>query len=165
MSCRNHPLSPISSSQRLSWLSALFRFLLLTGLVMLPPAAPAQISDAKMEALVEALRLAAPTPKPDAGLYSDWQIKPENIKRWSKSCLDVESTPEQFAADQELARRVLACVLRGVLNDQLAASNHNEIVAVQRTAAWWLTGDPEQYRSDSASDYTLKVLEAYLRFF
>jgi hypothetical protein len=31
-------------------------------------------------------------------------------------------------------------------------------------AAWWMTGDPNQYRSGSSS-YTLRVLEAYLRFF
>ena len=36
--------------------------------------------------------------------------------------------------------------------------------AVQRVAAWWMTGDPNQYRSGSSS-YTLRVLEAYLRFF
>jgi hypothetical protein len=52
-----------------------------------------------------------------------------------------------------------------VLREQLAASNNNEIVAVQRAAAWWMSGDPEQYRNGATGDYTLKVLEAYLRFF
>lgn len=128
-------------------------------------AAHAQLSNAKVEALVEALRLSAPNAGPDAGLYSDWKIKPDNIVRWSKRCLDQDVTPEQFSADQTLARQVLTCVMGKVLRDQFTLSNSNEIVAVQRAAAWWMTGDPEQYRSSSASDYTLRVLEAYLRFF
>lgn len=145
-----------------------FRFrwpglLLLLWVVWFP--AHAQISDAKVEALVEALRLAAPNAGPDAGLYSDWKIKPDNIVRWSKRCLDRDVTPEQFAADQALARQVLACVMGKVLRDQFTLSNDNEIVAVQRAAAWWMTGDPDQYRSSAASAYTLRVLEAYLRFF
>lgn len=125
----------------------------------------AQISEAKVEALVEALRLAAPPAGADAGLYSDWRVKPDNIARWSRRCLNREVTPEQFAADQALARPVLVCVMGPVLRDQFALSGHNEIVAVQRAAAWWLTGDPAQYRSGSTGDYTLRVLEAYLRFF
>jgi hypothetical protein len=64
-----------------------------------------------------------------------------------------------------VARPVLVCVLDPVLRDQLAQSNNNEMVAVQRTAAWWMTGDPAQYRTGSTGDYTLRVLEAYLRFF
>lgn len=123
-----------------------------------------QISDAKVEALVEALRLSAPKPGPNGGLYSDWQVKPDNITRWSKRCLNQEVTPEQFAADQALARQILACVMGKILREQVAAGN-NEIVAVQRSAAWWMTGDPEQYNSGSTSAYTLRVLEAYLRFF
>ncbi|MCK7581274.1 MAG: hypothetical protein MZV65_40355 [Chromatiales bacterium] len=60
----------------------------------------AQISEAKVEALVEALRLSAPEAGPDAGLYSDWSVKPDNIVRWSRRCLDRDVTPEQFAADE-----------------------------------------------------------------
>ncbi|RUQ36435.1 MAG: hypothetical protein EKK71_08625 [Candidatus Competibacteraceae bacterium] len=132
--------------------------------VLMFPAHAQQISDAKVEALVEALRLSAPKPGPNGGLYSDWQVKPDNITRWSKRCLNQEVTPEQFAADQALARQILACVMGKVLREQVAAGN-NEIVAVQRSAAWWMTGDPEQYNSGSTSAYTLRVLEAYLRFF
>lgn len=144
---------------RFRWLGSL----LLLWVMWFP--AHAQISDAKVEALVEALRLSAPNTGPDAGLYSDWKIKPDNIVRWSKRCLDQEVTPEQFAADQALARPVLVCVMGKVLRDQFTLSNNNEIVAVQRAAAWWMTGDPDQYRSSAASAYTLRVLEAYLRFF
>ena len=48
-----------------------------------------------------------------------------------------------------------------VLREQYTASNHNEAVAVQRAAAWWMTGDPNQYNSDSTSPYTQKVLRFY----
>ncbi|HBK64181.1 MAG TPA: hypothetical protein DD000_11830, partial [Cyanobacteria bacterium UBA11166] len=46
--------------------------------------ARAQVSDNQVSALVEALRLAAPqTGTENDGLYSEWQIKPDNIPRWS----------------------------------------------------------------------------------
>jgi hypothetical protein len=144
------------------------RYLLLVVLLLLWTAGlPAQtpISDAKVEALIEALRQAAPPASPDAGLYSDWRIKPDNISRWSKRCLNQDVTPEQFAADPALARQVLVCVMGKVFRDEFAASGNNEIVAVQRAAAWWMTGDPTQYRDGSTSTYSLRVLEAYLRFF
>jgi hypothetical protein len=131
---------------------------------MLSFAAPAQISDAKIEALVEALRLSAPPVDAHSGLYSDWGVKPDNIAPWSRRCLDRDVTPEQFAADQALARQVLVCVMGPVLREQFARGN-NEIVAVQRAAAWWMTGDPGQYRTGATDGYTLRVLEAYLRFF
>ena len=153
------PATIRSNSRRLPLLA----MLLLLWAALLP--AQAQISDAKVEALVEALRLSAPQAGPDAGFYSDWRIKPDNIVRWSKRCLNQDVTPERFAADPTLARQVLVCVMGRVLRDEFAASNANEIVAVQRAAAWWMTGDPEQYRSGSTSAYTLKVLETYLLFF
>ncbi len=151
---------PVRIFSRPSRLNALFLSLFI---IALP--AHGQISDAKVEALVEALRLSAPEAGPDSGLYSDWKIKPDNIGRWSMRCLNQEVTPDQFAADEALARRVLVCVMGTALRDQLAASDQNEIVAVQRAAAWWMSGDPEQYRSGATGAYTLKVLETYLRFF
>jgi hypothetical protein len=163
----SHQLSAIAPAPRPHhWPPALA--LLLFWMLLAPPlaAAPAAVplSDAKVEALVEALRLAAPPASADPGLYSDWRVKPDNISRWSQRCLEQPVTPEQFAADPALARRVLICVIKPVLVEQLTASDHNEIIAVQRVAAWWMTGDPNQYRSGSSS-YTLRVLEAYLRFF
>lgn len=141
-----------------------FRSLLFL-LALTPGAVLAQLSDAKVEALVEALRVAAPPASAEGGLYSDWRIKPDNIIRWSKRCLNQDISPEQFAADQALARPVLVCVMGPVLREQFTESNDNEMVAVQRAAAWWMTGDPAQYRTGSTGDYTLRVLEAYLRFF
>ncbi len=158
-------MAHIASAHRISGPSGRRRFSVFFLLwAMAVAVAHAQISDAKVEALVEALRLSAPNAGPDVGLYSDWKVKPDNIARWSKRYLDQEVTPEQFAADQALARQVLICVMGKVLRDQLTLSNNNEIVAVQRAAAWWMTGDPDQYRN-SAGSYTLRVLEAYLRFF
>lgn len=157
MSSTTHRFHFPSSPRRWRW-STLFL------LCFLPLAVPAQISEAKIEALVEALRLSAPPVDADSGLYSDWGIKPDNIARWSRRCLDRDVTPEQFAADQALARRVLVCVMGPVLREQFARGAH-EIVAVQRAAAWWMTGDPDQYREGATDGYTLRVLEAYLRFF
>ena len=142
----------------------IFRSILVL-LALTPGAVLAQLSDAKVEALVEALRVAAPPAGAEGGLYSDWRIKPDNIIRWSKRCLNRDLTPEQFAADQALARPVLVCVMGPVLREQFTESHDNEMVAVQRAAAWWMTGDPAQYRTGSTGDYTLRVLEAYLRFF
>ena len=156
----NHRPTLLSASHRFRWWTAWLLLLLAPGL------SQAQYpSDAKVAALVEALRVAAPPASADADLYSDWRIKPDNISRWSRRCVNQEVTPEQFAADSALARTVLVCVLRPVLRDQFDQSNRNEIVAVQRAAAWWMTGDPAQYRTGATGDYTLRVLEAYLRFF
>ena len=157
----NHRPTLLSAPHRFRWWTAWLLLLLAPGLsqAQQPP------SDAKVAALVEALRVAAPPASADAGLYSDWRIKPDNISRWSRRCVNQEVTPEQFAADAALARTVLVCVLGPVLRDQFDQSNRNEIVAVQRAAAWWMTGDPAQYRTGSTGDYTLRVLEAYLRFF
>jgi hypothetical protein len=122
----------------------------------------AQISAPQVAAFVEALRQAAPqTGRADDGLYSDWKIKPANIPRWSKRCTGQELTPEEFAARPATARVVLTCVMGEVLREQYTASNHNEALAVQRAAAWWMTGDPEQYNSGVTSAYTQKVLRLY----
>ena len=65
------------------------------GLWILP--AQAQISAARVAAFVEALRQAAPhTGREDDGLYSDWQIKPANIPRWSKRCTGKEMPPRSL---------------------------------------------------------------------
>lgn len=128
------------------------------------------VSDAQVGALVEALRLAAPqTGTENDGLYSEWQIKPENIPRWSKQCTEKELTPTQFEASPVTARAILVCVMRDVLGEQYNASSNDESVAVQRAASWWMTGDPNQYSSGSTAAYTNKVLGFYkqsqLKFF
>ncbi|HEY9635515.1 MAG TPA: hypothetical protein V6D14_19080 [Coleofasciculaceae cyanobacterium] len=138
-----------------------------------PPAqsmSSAQIADVQVSALVEALRQAAPQPdQPSDGLYSEWQVKAENIPSWSKQCNGQELTPTQFQNSPVTARAILVCVMRDVLRDQYTASSNNESVAVKRAASWWMTGDPNQYTSDSTASYTQTVLDLYqqsrLRFF
>ena len=130
------------------------------GLWILP--AQAQMAEARVAAFVEALRQAAPhTGRDDDSLYSDWQIKPANIPRWSQRCTGKAMTPEEFASRPETARAVVTCVMGEVLCEQYTASNNNESVAVQRAAAWWMTGDADQYKSGATSAYTQKVLRLY----
>lgn len=131
---------------------------------------PSQVSDTQVGSLVEALRMAAPQiDTPNDGLYSDWQVKAENIPRWSKQCNGQELTPTQFQDSPVTARAILVCVMRDVLREQYTASNNNESLAVQRAASWWMTGDANQYNSDSTAAYTQKVLDFYkqsrLKFF
>ena len=133
-------------------------FVVLTAAVQ----AQAQVSEQQVNALVEALRLAAPqTGTEHDGLYSDWKIKPDNIVRWSKRCTGAALTPEAFEANPVESREILKCVMSGVLQEQYAASNEDEALAVLRSAAWWMTGDAQQYDSDYARRYTQKVLKFY----
>jgi hypothetical protein len=135
---------------------------LIAAIVLLATPVQAQVSEQQVNALVEALRLAAPqTGIEDDGLYSDWQIKPDNIVRWSKRCTGAALTPEEFEANPVESREILKCVMSGVLQKQYEASNNDESLAVLRTAAWWMTGDADQYDSDNARSYTNKVLKFY----
>jgi hypothetical protein len=127
---------------------------------MLP--ASAQVSDSQVGALVEALRQAAPqTGTEDDGLYSEWQIKPENIPRWSRSCMGRELTPAEFEASPVTARGILVCVMQDVLQEEYDNSGNNEAIAVRRAASWWMTGDPDLYDSGNTATYTQRVLNFY----
>lgn len=124
--------------------------------------AQAQVSDRQVSALVEALRQAAPqTGRADDGLYSDWQIMPGNIPRWSRSCIGRELSPTEFEASPDVARSVVTCVMRDVMRDEYEASGNNETLAVRRSAAWWMRGDPSQYNSAEIADYVQTVVDAY----
>jgi hypothetical protein len=124
-------------------------------------AAAPTVSPAQVWAFVEALRLAAPqTGREDDGLYSEWQVKPDNIRRWSARCVGQELTPEQFEANPAIAREVIVCAMGDVLRQQYEAGGREESLAVQRAASWWLTGDPEQYR-DQVAPYAQRVLGFY----
>ncbi|MEA5542799.1 hypothetical protein VB834_27600 [Limnoraphis robusta Tam1] len=140
---------------RVNW--KLFALLLLW---MLP--VQAQVSNSQVQALVEALRLAAPqTGTENDGLYTDWQIKPDNIPRWSRLCIGQEMTPAQFEANDSKARQVLGCVMEDVLKQEYPNSGNREDVAIRRAASWWMTGDPNQYNNGQIADYTQKVLRFY----
>jgi hypothetical protein len=122
----------------------------------------AQISENQVGALVEALRLAAPqTGTVNDGLYSDWQIKPANIPRWSRQCIGRELTPTQFESSPVTARTILVCVMGDIFREQYQASGQNESLAVRRTASWWMTGDPSQYNNGAIASYTQRVLDFY----
>ena len=130
------------------------------GLRTLP--VQAQIVDAQVAAFVEALRRAAPqTGIENDGLFSEWQVKMENIVRWSKRCTGELMTPAEFEANPEKARYILMCVMGKILREQYTAAGGDESVAVRRAASWWMTGDPALYDSDSARPYTQKVLYFY----
>lgn len=119
------------------------------------------VSDKQVAAFVEALRLSAPnTGIPNDGLYSDWKIKPDNIRRWSRRCAGTEMDPAEFNNDK--ARAVLACIMGKILREQYEISK-DESVAVRRAASWWMTGDPNQYDTPPTSSYTMKVLGFYKR--
>lgn len=139
------------------------RWKLLVGMLVLwALPVQAQASNVRVQALVEALRLAAPqTGTTNDGLYSDWQIKPENIPRWSRLCTGQEMTPAQFEANTAKARQVLACVIEDVVKEELPKSQNDEALAVRRAASWWMTGDPNQYNQGQIASYTQKVLQFY----
>lgn len=139
---------------------AILSSLLSVGLGVLP--VHAQLSDAQVGKVVEALRQAAPdTGKKDDGLYSDWQVKPDNIPRWSKNCTGRELSPTEFDANPTAARSVVTCIVRDVLRDEYRVVGNNELVAVRRVAAWWMTGDAGRYRSADISPYVEKVVSFY----
>ncbi len=122
----------------------------------------AQVTPQQVNAFVEALRLAAPkTGQQHDGLYSDWQVLPGNIPRWSKSCLGRELSPDAFAASPTLARNVVTCVMTDILKEQQRQSGGSEAIAVRRAAAWWMTGDANRFDSGETAKYTQKVLGYY----
>ncbi|TFI52563.1 hypothetical protein BLD44_020015 [Mastigocladus laminosus UU774] len=134
------------------------------GILPLPALAQAQkqVSDTQVAAMVEALRLAAPnTGKANDGYYSDWQVKPETLKGWSRNCLKKEVTPTQFENNPELARQVISCIMRRELNTQYAASKSNEIGAVRGAACWWMTGNYTGCNSGFTAAYVQKVVGYY----
>ncbi|MCP6762301.1 MAG: hypothetical protein NHB32_26935 [Fischerella sp. CENA71] len=134
------------------------------GILPLPALAQAQkqVSDTQVAAMVEALRLAAPnTGKANDGYYSDWQVKPETLKGWSRNCLKKEVTPTQFENNPELARQVISCIMRRELNTQYTATKNNEIGAVRGAACWWMTGNYTGCNSGFTAAYVQKVVGYY----
>lgn len=124
--------------------------------------AQGQVTDSQVGALVEALRLNAPPASPSGErLYSEWQVKGENIPRWSQGCIGRSLTPELFEASPVTARWILICIMRDTLRAEYKASGNNEAIAIRRAASWWMTGDPARYASGDTGIYTQRVLTAY----
>ncbi|OUL33324.1 hypothetical protein BV372_16665 [Nostoc sp. T09] len=132
------------------------------GLSPLLVQAQQQISDAQVAAMVEALRQAAPqTGSQNDGFYSQWQVKPETLKGWSKYCLKKELTPTQFENSPVTARYVVSCITRRELNQQFLATKNNETAAVRGVACWWMTGSYKGCDSGFTATYVQKVLNLY----
>lgn len=139
--------------------------ILLTGVIItLGLSLPAQaqvVSDTQVTTMVEALRQAAPKSGANNGYYSEWQVKPETLKGWSKTCLKKELTPAEFENSPATARKVVSCITRRELNKQFAATNNNETAAVRGVACWWMTGNYTGCNSGFTGDYVKKVLGFY----
>ncbi|MBD2524054.1 hypothetical protein [Nostoc sp. FACHB-133] len=144
--------------------------LLLNGVIvsfgLLPLLAQAQqpvsVSDAQVAAMVEALRQAAPQIKnPNDGYYSEWQVKPETLKGWTRTCLKRELTPTQFENNPAIARQVISCITRRELTNQFRATNNNEIASVRGAACWWMTGSYTGCNKGFTAEYVQKVVRFY----
>ncbi len=142
--------------------------LLLSGLVVSLGMSPVlaqgkqQVSQAQVAAMVEALRLAAPkTNSPNDGYYSEWQVKPETLKGWSKFCLKKELTPTQFENNPAIARQVVSCITRRELNQQFNVTKNNETAAVGGVSCWWMTGNYTGCNSGFTATYVQKVVKFY----
>ncbi len=132
------------------------------GLFPITVQAQQQSIDTQVAVMVEALRLAAPkTGDANDGYYSEWQVKPETLKSWSKFCLKKEVSAAEFESNSQLARQVVSCVVQRELKEQLEATNNNETQAVRRTACWWMTGEYKGCDSGFTADYVKKVLDYY----
>ncbi|MFN6485435.1 MULTISPECIES: hypothetical protein [unclassified Nostoc] len=131
------------------------------GLSSMLAQAQQQVSEAQVAAMVEALRLAAPqTGIANDGLYSEWQVKPETLKGWSKYCLKKELTPTQFENSPATARQVVSCITRREFNKQFLATN-NETAAVRGVGCWWMTGSYTGCNSGFTATYLQKVVGFY----
>jgi hypothetical protein len=130
------------------------------GLQALPATAQA-VTDAQVSALVEALRQAAPPQTANDGMYSQWQVLPNNISRWAKFCTKQALTPQQFEADATKAKSIVTCIVGDLLRDEYKASSNNELTAVRRAACWWMTGDSAACKSGATATYADKVISVY----
>ena len=123
-----------------------------------------KVTEIQVRALVEALRLSAAKKVPaNSNLYSEWRVISDNIPRWSKQCHTTVITPAEFGANPSLARKILNCVMADVMQEQYNLSNNSEIIAVQRAAAWWATGDGRNFSKPDVIPYGQKVLGFYTK--
>jgi len=125
------------------------------------PAAAQPVTDAQVSALVEALRQAAPPQTANDGMYSQWQVLPNNISRWAKFCTKQDLTPQQFDTDATKAKSIVTCIVGDLLRDEYKASSNNELTAVRRAACWWMTGESAACKSGATATYAEKVVNVY----
>jgi hypothetical protein len=127
------------------------------------PTGEATLSPTQVAQLVESFRLVAQqsTSKKSTTLYSDWRVSKQNISPWTQQCLSKDATPEEFDRDATTASQVVTCVVGRVLNNEYKAADRDEVLAVRRTAAWWMTGDASRYNSPGTATYTQRILDTY----
>lgn len=119
------------------------------------------VSDAQINAMVEALRQAAPPNKPNDDMYSQWQVLPGIIPSWTKQCVGRELTPAQFESDTAAARNTVACIVQRELNKQYRAVSNNETAAVRNVACWWMTGNTTGCGGGATGSYVQRVVSFY----
>ncbi|HEY9294940.1 MAG TPA: hypothetical protein VIQ31_00955 [Phormidium sp.] len=119
-----------------------------------------QVSDAQVNAMVEALRRGAPPNRPNDGMYSAWQVLPGIIPDWTKRCLGRQLTPAEFESDANAARETVACIARRELN-RLYSATGNESAAVRGAACWWMTGKDNACTSGATATYVQRVVGFY----
>jgi hypothetical protein len=134
--------------------------LVVLGLNSLPSVAQAQFKDTQVNALVEALKQAAPPNRPNDGMYSPWQVLPSIIPSWTKQCLGKEMNPSQFESNEKEARQTVGCIVKRELQTQ-AKSTPDEQEAVKNVACWWMTGTNQGCKSGATATYVQRVLDFY----
>lgn len=116
--------------------------------------------DRQANRLTEALRQAAPTQRPNDGMYSPWQVLPGIIPSWTKQCLGREMTPQQFDTDFNAARQTVNCIVKRELNNQWKTVK-NEQQAVRNVACWWMTGKYQGCNQGATANYVDRVIKYY----
>lgn len=119
-----------------------------------------QVSDAQVNAMVEALRKAAPQNRANDGMYSEWQVLPGTLAGWTKRCVGRQMTPAEFESDAKAARETVACVVRREFS-KVYATTGNETTAARNFACWWMTGTENGCASGVNAAYAQKVLGFY----
>ncbi|BAQ59600.1 hypothetical protein GM3708_4 [Geminocystis sp. NIES-3708] len=143
------------------FIQSLFIGIAITVCGLIPLPAKADISESKVKAFVEALKLAAPPNKPNDGMYSPWQVLPNIIPSWTKECLGKELTPNGFDADKTAAQKTVTCIAQRELNQQWKQTNQNETQTIRNTACWWMTGNYNGCKSGTTAEYVKKVEKLY----
>ena len=115
----------------------------------------------QISTLVEAFRLAAPEPDGAERLYSDWQVKGENVEGWARFCRQ-PTTLAEFDRNPNVARSIVTCIVADLLLEEYESSQNRMETAAKRSASWWMTGDPTRYLSDPAiAEYADRVWDFY----
>jgi hypothetical protein len=81
------------------------------------------------------------------------QVMPENLPKWSMEALGYVVSRKDFLNHPELQIAIVDYKLHQYWQRSLMASKGNEALAVRRVAAWWYSGKPEKYRSNTPQFY------------